>query len=120
MLITFESGLKNYNKWIALSDFDTAPEPLRMASIKMLVKALSEMQEVTHYATVCWAFDKEGRKNGYKVTIHIEYIEDCERSVEVVLTSKYPWKEQRIFKTLTAAENFILSLGYQTFRVDMG
>ena len=118
MLITFKSGLKNYNKWISLSNFGL--ELLRMASMRNLVDELDEIPEVTHYATVCWSFDKEGRKNGYKVTIHIEDIKDSTHSLEVALTSKYPWQEQRIFKTLSAAEKFILSLGYQTFRVDMG
>ena len=120
-MITFESGLKNNNKWISITNEDV--EPLRLASIKSLLDTLEAIPEVTHYPTVCWSFDKAGNKNGYKVTIHIEPVSNKmgETSpIEVVLTSKYPWLEQRIFKTLCAAERFILNLGYQDFRVDMG
>lgn len=121
MMITFESGLKNHNKWVSIRN--DGVELLRLASIKSLMNTLEAIPELTDYPTVCWSFDKQGDKNGYKVTIHIEKANggDCNsQPIEVALTSKYPWMEQRIFKTLCAAEKFILDLGYQDFRVDMG
>ena len=115
--LTFKSGLKKgYNKWITISS--NGVELLKKESILSLLSEVYDLNIFNVYATVCWNF-KDGTKSGYKVTIHIESEKDA---FEVALVEDWhrEWLGQHIFKTLDAAHNFILKIGFDSFRVDFG
>jgi len=115
MILTFLSGVKG-NKWISLLSGDF--EPLRKASIISLLDSVSEIIEIEVSASICWSFDNSGDKNGYKLTFTIN--DGKSEPIEVYPTTKYPFTEQRIFRTFEAAERFCVSLGLDCIRVDFG
>lgn len=116
MIITFESNLKNANKWISLESGDC--EPLRKASIKSLVESCKQSAELDLSVSACWYFDGSGMKGGYLLTIRLD--DGKGDPIEVFPTTKYPFDAQRVFKTFEALEGFCMSIGFSGVQVEFG
>ena len=116
MMFTFESGLKKANNWITIASGDS--EPLRKSSIKSLLRAVAECANLEIKTTASWSFDGDGVKNGYKLTFTASNKDDD--YFEVFPTTKYPFLEQRTFRTFEALERFCLSLDVADIEVNCG